>query len=149
VVRLNDSLTGLLPFPDGQTYREITPSPGYVEGSYMLKRRGTYYLMWSEGEWTGPDYCVAYATAPTALGPFTVRGRILQQDPLVARGAGHHSVLRIPGTEDWIIVYHRRPIGDEDGNHRELAIDRLYFCEDGSIGPVEITREGVGARPLR
>lgn len=148
VVRLNDAVNGLLPFADGDTFKSITPSPDYVEGPYMLKRGGTYYLMWSEGEWTGPDYAVAYATGPTALGPFTPRGRILQQDAHVALGAGHHSVIQIPGTEEWVIAYHRHPLGDRDGNHRELALDRLEFRADGSIAPVKITREGVGARTL-
>src|SRR3546814_7983103 len=48
VVRLGDDLTSIEPFPDGETYKEITP-PGYVEGSFLVKRKGVYYLMWSEG----------------------------------------------------------------------------------------------------
>src|SRR3546814_8007574 len=63
VVRLGDDLTSIEPFPDGETYKEITP-PGYVEGSFLVKRKGVYYLMWSEGGWTGPDYSVAYAMGP-------------------------------------------------------------------------------------
>lgn len=148
VVRLGANPATLEPFADGSMFRPITPSPDYVEGPYMLKRRGIYYLMWSEGEWTGPDYCVAYATGPSPLGPFTAQGKILTQDARIARGAGHHSMLNIPGTDDWYIVYHRRPLGDTDGNHRQLAIDRLYFRADGSIAPVTITSEGVGPRPL-
>lgn len=148
VARLNDDLTGFLPLPGGTTFKPITPSPDYVEGPFMLKRRGVYYLMWSEGEWTGPDYCVAYATGASPLGPFTRRGRILEQDARVARGAGHHSAIRIPGSDDWYIVYHRRPLGDADGNHREIAIDRMHFRGDGSIAPVVITQAGIGPRRL-
>ena len=33
----------------------------------MLKHNGKYYFMWSEGDWTGPDYCVAYAIAEFAF----------------------------------------------------------------------------------
>ena len=66
----------------------------------------------------------------------------------MARGAGHHSLLRIPGTDDWYIVYHRRPLTETDGNHREVAIDRLHFRADGSIAPVAITNKGVGPRVL-
>ncbi len=138
VVRLKPDLTGLEPHPDGTTYKEITP-PGYTEGSFMLKRRGVYYLMWSEGEWTGPDYRVAYATGPSATGPFTRRGTILAQDGRVARGAGHHSVISEPGTGRWWIVYHRRPLAEKSGDHRVLAIDRLEFAKDGSILPVRMT----------
>ena len=139
VVRLASDLKTLLPFRDGRTYREITP-PGYVEGSFMLKRHGTYYLMWSEGGWTGPDYRVAYATGPSVLGPFTPRGVILAQDLAVARGAGHHSVVHVPGTDDWWIAYHRRPLSESAGDHRVLAVDRLVFEADGRIRPVVMTR---------
>jgi hypothetical protein len=57
-------------------------------------------------------------------------------------------VVNIPGTDDWYIVYHRRPLGETDGNHRELAIDRMYFAPDGHIRPVVMTNEGVEARSL-
>ncbi|MBI0476409.1 arabinan endo-1,5-alpha-L-arabinosidase [Sphingomonas sp. MA1305] len=138
VVRLAPDLKSLRPFADGTTYREITP-PGYVEGSFLIKRRGIYYLMWSEGGWTGPDYRVAYATGPSALGPFTVRGTILAQDDRVARGAGHHSAIREPGSDRWWIAYHRRPLSETKGDHRVLAVDRLYFNADGTIRPVVMT----------
>ncbi|WP_443749333.1 glycoside hydrolase family 43 protein [Asticcacaulis solisilvae] len=149
IVRLSKDLLSVEPFSDGTTYREITPDKDYVEGPFMIKRKGVYYLMWSEGDWTGPDYRVAYATGPSVTGPFTPKGVILQQDLTVARGAGHHSVVNIPGTDDWYIVYHRRPLTETDGNHRELAVERMEFNADGTIRPVKITNEGVAPRPLK
>lgn len=53
VVRLSADMRTVIPFEDGTTYKEITP-PGYVEGSFLIKRKGVYYFMWSEGGWTGP-----------------------------------------------------------------------------------------------
>ncbi|GAB3959973.1 hypothetical protein GCM10028805_57060 [Spirosoma harenae] len=148
MARLKDDFTGFLPFPDGTTYREITPK-NYVEGPIMFMRKGIYYFMWSEGGWTGPNYSVAYATSSSPFGPFERVGKILQQDPTVARGAGHHSVIQLPGTDDWYIIYHRRPLTETDGNHRETCIDRMYFDEKGGIAPVKITVDGVKAQPLR
>lgn len=148
VVRLAPDLLSVLPFPDGTTYKEITPDPDYVEGSFMVKRKGVYYLMWSEGGWTGPDYRVAYAMGSSPVGPFKRIGTILAQDGKIARGAGHHSVVNVPGTDDWYIVYHRRPLGDDNGHHREMAIDRMIFNEDGTIRPVVMSNEGVAPRPL-
>jgi beta-xylosidase len=147
VVRLGDDLISLKPFADGTMYKEITP-PGYVEGSFVVKRKGVYYLMWSEGGWTGPDYSVAYAMGPSPVGPFKPMGKILSQDFKIARGAGHHSVVNVPGTDDWYIAYHRRPLGDDKGEHRQLAIDRMVFNADGTIAPVIMTNEGVKPRPL-
>lgn len=148
IVRLNDDFTGLLPHADGSTFKEVTPE-GYVEGPFMFKRDGKYYFMWSEGGWTGPDYCVAYAIADSVTGPFRRVGKILQQDPNVATGAGHHSVIQRPGTNEFFIVYHRRPLGETDRDHRVVCIDRMEFGSDGSIKPVKITFEGVTAAPIK
>ena len=148
VVKLAPDLLSVVPFPDGSTFKEITPDPAYVEGSFMAKRKGVYYLMWSEGGWTGPDYRVAYAMSGSPFGPFKRAGTILQQDARIAKGAGHHSVVNIPGSDDWYITYHRRPLKDTDGHHREMAIEHLYFNEDGSIKPVVMTTEGVAAKAI-
>lgn len=148
VARLRDDFTALEPFADGTLFREITPQ-GYVEGPFMLRLNGKYYFMWSEGGWTGPDYSVAYAIADSPFGPFERIGTILQQDPAVATGAGHHSVIQLPGRNQYFIVYHRRPLGDTDGNHRVTCIDRLEFDEQGLIKPVRITFTGVERARIR
>lgn len=146
--KLNATLTGFLPFADGSIFKEITPE-GYVEGPFMFIRNGKYYFMWSEGGWTGPNYSVAYAMADSPLGPFKRIGKILQQDPAIATGAGHHSVMQVPGTDQWYMVYHRRPLGEKDANARVTCIDELHFDEQGAIKPVIITHEGVKSHPLR
>ena len=148
VVKLNDSFTGIVPFPDGTLYKEVTPQ-GYVEGSFMFVRNGKYYFMWSEGNWTGPDYRVAYAIADGPTGPFQRIGTVLQQDPTIANGAGHHSVIKAPGEDKWFIVYHRRPLDQTDGNSREVAIDRIAFDANGYIVPVVLTTTGVPAQPAK
>ena len=146
--RLNDDVTALVPFEDGSLVREITPE-GYVEGPFMFKKDGRYYFMWSEGGWGGDDYRVAYAVADSPFGPFERLGTILEQDPAIATGAGHHSVIHVPGSDDWYIVYHRRPIPNLGRDHRVTAIDRMEFNADGTIRPVVMTNAGVAARPIR
>jgi beta-xylosidase len=147
VVKLSADMKSIVPHGDGSMFKEITP-PNYVEGSFMIERNGTYYLMWSEGGWTGPDYSVAYAMGPGPTGPFKPMGKILAQDFRIARGAGHHSVVNVPGTDEWYIAYHRRPLDTDRGEHRQLAIDRMVFNKDGTIRPVVMTNEGVKPRPL-
>jgi beta-xylosidase len=142
IAKLNNDFTGFIPFEDGKTFKEITPD-GYVEGPFMFKRNGKYYFMWSEGGWTGPNYSVAYAIADQPMGPFKRIGKILQQDPSIATGAGHHSVISIPGKDKHYIVYHRRPLTEKDGNSRETCIDEMNFDANGLILPVKITKEGV------
>src|SRR6185503_6135746 len=126
IAKLNADFTGFPPLPDGTIFKEITPA-GYVAGSYMFLKDGKYYFMWSEGGWTGPNYAVAYAIGTSPFGPFERAGRILQQDPAVATGAGHHSILRAPKSGKYYIVYHRRPLGETDRNHRVVCIDELKF----------------------
>lgn len=148
MVRLAKDLLSLVPFDDGSMYKEVTPE-NYVEGPFMLKRKGKYYFMWSEGGWGGPNYSVAYAISDSPFGPFKRVGKILQQDPDVATGAGHHSVIKGKGRDEYYIVYHRRPLGDTGRDHRVTCIDRLYFEKDGTIRPVKMTFEGVKARRLK
>lgn len=148
IAQLKDDFTGFIPFEDGSTFKEITPGQ-YVEGPYMFVRNNKYYFMWSEGGWTGPDYSVAYAMSDSPFGPFTRIGKILQQDTTVATGAGHHSIIRVPGKDEWYIVYHRRPLTEKDGNARVTCIDQMKFDEKGFIRPVVITREGVKAVRIR
>jgi beta-xylosidase len=144
IARLNNDFTGFVPFPDGTTFKEITPD-NYVEGPCMYIRNGKYYFMWSEGGWTGPNYCVAYAISDNPLGPFKRIGKILEQDTTIATGAGHHSLVKVPGKDEWYIAYHRRPKGDKNGNHRETCIEKIEFDNQGFIKPVKLTREGVSA----
>ncbi|MBP7557417.1 MAG: glycoside hydrolase family 43 protein [Chitinophagaceae bacterium] len=148
IAQLNEDFSGFIPFADGTTFKEITPE-NYVEGPFMFRKDGKYYFMWSEGGWTGPDYSVAYAIADSPFGPFKRIGKILQQDPKIANGAGHHSVIHEPKSDRWLIVYHRRPLTETDGNSRETCIDEMYFDSNGFIKPVVITKEGVSALPLQ
>lgn len=148
IAHLKKDFTGFIPYEDGSIFKEITPE-NYVEGPFMFKKNGKYYFMWSEGGWTGPNYSVAYAIADSPFGPFKRIGKILQQDPKIATGAGHHSVIKNPKTDDWYIVYHRRPLTEKDGNSRVTCIDKMFFDENGLIKPVIITNEGVEGKVIK
>ena len=129
-----------------RAFREITPAADYVEGPFMVKRQGRYYLTWSEGGWTDHTYRVAYGIGDNPYGPFTGGGKILTNNLEVARGAGHHSILKLPGTEDeWVICYHRRPLDTTNAHHRVVCLERMIFRPDGTIEPVTLSNEGVAA----
>ena len=148
VVKLSEDLLSVESFDDGEHFKEITPE-NYVEGPFVFKRKGKYYFMWSEGGWMGPDYSVAYAIGDSPLGPFNRIGKILQQDSTIATGAGHHSVITIPNTDEHYIVYHRRPLNTENAHHRETCIDILTFDSEGNINPIKMTSIGVKKRLLK
>jgi hypothetical protein len=134
-VRLNSDMTSF----DPAQVRVITP-PGYNEASFVFKRNGIYYFMWSENDTRSEDYRVAYATGSSPLGPWTKRGIVLQKRlDLGIRGTGHHSVVRVPGTDTWHVAYHRFAVPAGNGTNRETTIDRMEFNADGTIRPVTPT----------
>ncbi|WP_028806797.1 family 43 glycosylhydrolase [Streptomyces sp. 303MFCol5.2] len=139
VVPLGDDMVSF----DASKITDITPS-GYNEGSFVVKRKGTYYFMWSENDTRDENYRVAYATGPSPTGPWTRRGVILEKDlSLGIKGTGHHSVVQVPGTDDWYIAYHRFAIPGGDGTHRETTVDKLEFDADGLIEKVVPTLTGI------
>jgi sucrose-6-phosphate hydrolase SacC (GH32 family) len=139
VARLKDDMTSF-----AGPVTEMPRPTGYNEGSFVVKRAGIYYFMWSENDTRSEDYQVAYATGSTPLGPWTKRGVILTKRlELGIKGTGHHSVLRVPGTDDWYIAYHRFAIPGGDGTHRETTIDPLRFNSDGTIQPVIPTLDSI------
>ena len=80
---------------------------------------------------------------PRRYGRGIVSPWLIQQDPKIATGAGHHSVIQIPDKDQWYITYNRRPLTEKDGNSRLTCIDRMYFDEKDYIKPVVITNAGV------
>ncbi len=139
---LNNNFTGIIPWDEDNLFKEITPE-AYVEGPVIFKRKEIYYFMWSEGSWGDDSYKVAYAMADQVGGPYNRIGTILQSDENIATGAGHNSVINIPGTDRWLIVYHRRPIPNQGRDHRVTCIDKLEFNKDGTIRQVVMTDKGV------
>lgn len=134
VVKLNEDMISF----DPAQVQDITP-PGYNEGPFLLKRKGLYYLMWSEFDTRDPRYSVAYATSKSPLGPFVkpANNPILKQSGVV-KGAGHHAVVQIPGRDEWVISYHRFIIPDGNGYNRESCLSPMRFDAEGNILPVDV-----------
>ena len=147
IAKLKNDFTTIIPFEDGAVFKEITPK-GYVEGPMMFFKNNRYYFMWSEGNWTGPDYSVAYAVANSPFGPFDMVGKVLQQDSTIATGAGHHSVMHDAKKDLWYIVYHRRPLAETEANNRVTCMEQLFFDEKGFIKPVKLSFKGVKKQKL-
>jgi len=144
---LNDDFTGFVPWGDNQLFKEITPE-GYVEGPFVFRRKNSYYFMWSEGSWGDDTYKVAYAMADKVTGPYKRIGTILESDKNIATGAGHNSVINTPNTDQWYMVYHRRPIPNKGRDHRVICVDKLEFNQDGTIKQVKMTFEGISSNDL-
>lgn len=150
---LNDDMTSV---KEG-TIKVMTPQGGtlkdynYREAPYVFYRKGKYYFMWSVDDTGSPNYHVAYGTSSSPLGDIKVAEEpvVLIQDPEnKIYGTAHNSVLKLPGKDQWYIVYHRinknylsRDLGP--GFHREVCIDKMTFDKKGRIVPVKPTHDGV------
>jgi hypothetical protein len=151
VAELNDDMISV---KDGTT-KVITPSGGslstyaYREGSYVFYRNGIYYFLWSVDDTGSPNYHVAYGTSSSPTGPITVASQpivIIQDATNEIYGTGHNSILKIPGKDEWYIVYHRinrNYLTNGPGIHREVCIDKLTFNSDGTIKQVTPTNRGI------
>ena len=132
VVPLNADMVSF----DPAKVRNITPT-GYREATFVFKRNGTYYFMWSENDTRDENYQVAYATGPSPLGPWTKRAVVLQKRlELGIKGTGHHSVVKAPGSDTWYAAYHRFAVPAGNGTTRETTVDRMTFNADGTIAPI-------------
>ena len=136
VAIMNEEMNGFVPFENGELFKAVTPN-NYVEGPCMLKRNGVYHFMWSEGDWVNGTYhvCTSSSTDPLEINP---TGKVILSSSALADGPGHNGYININGTDEWLMVYHRRIIGDLEMGHRVLCIDKLDF-EDDEILPVAMT----------
>ncbi|WP_332662729.1 family 43 glycosylhydrolase [Aeromicrobium sp.] len=140
VVPLNADMTSY----DVSKRVELTGLTNFREGMFMNKRGGKYYASWSIDDTGSENYRVGYAIGDSPTGPFVNQGEILNKDTsLGILGTGHHSIIQVPGTDDWYIAYHRFGMPGGDGTHRETTIDRLHFNADGTIKKVVPTLESV------
>ena len=138
VCRLSDDFTEIVPLrQNGELYHEII-LPNYMEAPCMIKDKGIYYLMWSSGDWRDGTYSISYASSDSPIGGFTNATQILASQPPIADGPGHHGFLYFEPLQQYLIVYHRRIIGDDEPGHRVLCIDKMILG-DGRIEPITMT----------
>lgn len=145
---LNKDMLSIKP----RTLRVMTPEGGtlqnyaYREAPYVFYRNGLYYFMWSVDDTGAANYHVAYGTSRSPLGPIEVAADpiVIIQDPAQQiYGTAHNSILQIPGSDKWYIIYHRinrNYISNGPGTHREVCIDRMEFNDDGTIKRVVPSR---------
>ena len=143
---LNDDMTSI----NESTITVMTPEGGtlktynYREAPYVFYRNGIYYFLWSVDDTGSPNYHVAYGTSDSPLGKIKVAKKhtiLIQDAEKEIYGPAHNSILQLPDSDEWRIVYHRinKNFVDKDklpGVHREVCIDRLEFNEDGTIKKV-------------
>lgn len=145
VCELNDDMVSVKP---NTTKVLIANDQYYSEGTHVFYRNGVYYFSWSKNDTRSPEYQVRYVKANSPVGPINAADATIILSKNINKGifgTGHHSVLQLPGKDEWYIVYHRfkRPdgifMGPSAGYNREVCIDKLEFDKDGNIQIVTTT----------
>lgn len=125
-------------------YKSVEGIRNMFEASFIYKRNGLYYLMWSyQGS---ENYNVRYAVADEITGPYRELGNsmdraILERDDLNhILGPGHHSMFDYKGRT--FIAYHRQHFPFVDSK-RQTCVEEVFFAPDGSIKEIMPTHKGV------
>ena len=119
----------------------------FVEGSYMIKHNGTYYLLYSSGVLHDGSYSVHYGMGKNPLGPFTKPAHnivLRMNEEKTTKGPGHNSVLKFKGKHYIVYHQHNQPHEDAGGVFRQTCADLMEFNPDGTIKEVTPTQTGVG-----
>lgn len=109
---------------------------GYEEGPWVTKRGDIYYMTYPSG---GVPEHMAYSTAPTIDGPWTYRGRIM--DEAVNSFTIHGGQISFKGHE--YMFYHNGTLPNGGGFHRSTCVEEFEYGADGSIPFIPFTNEGV------
>ncbi len=107
------------------------------EGLWALEHGGTYYLILSPERARDANYSLAYATAPSPWGPWTMQTEGLE-DSFLRRsdyesiwGPGHHCIFKDSNGTLWV-YYQQKESTLWDWNRR-IAVDPLWFDSSGRI----------------
>ena len=108
---------------------------GFEEGPWISKKNGMYYLTYPAG---GVPEHMAYSTAPTVNGPWTYRGRIMDE----AENAFtiHGGEVEYKGRN--YMFYHNGALPNGQGFHRSAAVEEFKYNPDGTIPFIPFTDEG-------
>lgn len=106
----------------------------WTEGSYIVKHKNLYYMLYSANFFGGKNYAVGYATSQNPLGPFTkaANNPVLQKDTEqggIVTGTGHCMLIDIHNR--LYCVYHGRT--ETTGDERMVFIDLIDIQPDGKL----------------
>ncbi len=109
------------------------PTGGWVEGSWMLKRNGKYFLTYSAAGTQNRTYAMGCYTAQSPLGSFAPQKRnsILRSTDGLITGTGHGCI--VAGPEDRLWTFYTIRAGVVHGFERRLGMDRVEVDANGEL----------------
>ncbi len=132
-------LVAVDPTDDPANYQRL------VEGAWVIRREGWYYLFYSGDNCCGPKahYALMVARSRSATGPFETLAEATGAASSVILAAdarwnapGHNAMIQTPGAADWVLYHaadrsHDRARPDADPNTRRVMLLRRIVWQDG------------------
>ena len=115
------------------------PREGLKEGPFLFERKGIYYMTYPHVQ--NKIERLEYAMSNNPMGPFKVRGVIMDESP-TGCWTIHQSVVEF--NNQWYLFYHHNDLSPKFDKNRSVRIDSLFFNPDGTIRKVTPTFRGVG-----
>jgi xylan 1,4-beta-xylosidase len=153
----------LIPFrPDTYAFERVgssnqNPNTGWMEGAWMIKENGRYYLTYSAGGTQYRTYTMGAYVSDSPLGPFKPQQRnpIFRTTEGLVTGTAHGCIVRGPRDRLW--VFYTLFAGAAHGFERRVGLDLVEFDAHGELhippatstpqplplgGPEQIARPG-------
>ncbi|HYV36603.1 MAG TPA: family 43 glycosylhydrolase [Gemmataceae bacterium] len=120
------------------------PARGWIEGAWMFKRNGKYYLTYAAGGTENRTYAMGCAVSKSPLGPFVPQKNnpILRTTTGLITGTAHGCIVEGPHKSLW--AFYTLKASVVHGFERRLGMDPAYIGEDG-----ELHVTGVSSLPQR
>lgn len=133
VARLKANMTEL----DGPI--TAVPVKDFVEASYLHKRKGVYYLSYSQHF---PEE-TAYMTGPSPTGPWTPRGVVMARN--LKTKTIHQAFFEFNGRS--YVAYHNAELPGGGEFRRSVAVEEFSYRADGTMPFIHQTKTGPKANP--
>jgi hypothetical protein len=129
----------LIPFrPDTYAFERVgsfnqNPNTGWMEGAWMIKEHGRYYLTYSAGGTQYRTYTMGAYVGDSPLGPFRPQQRnpIFRTTAGLVTGTAHGCIVRGPRDRLW--VFYTVFAGVAHGFERRLGLDLVEFDANGEL----------------
>jgi arabinoxylan arabinofuranohydrolase len=113
----------------------------YLEGPWVYKRNGLYYLLFSTQNNGNPGKeDIRYSTSPSPTGPWTYRGVVQAMQVGAKSWTNHSGVVEYKGNS--YFFYHNGDLPGGSDFTRSTCVEQFSYNTDGTIPTIPMTKEG-------
>lgn len=140
IAKINDNMMSI----DETSLKNIDGLKDFREAVTVFKKDNKYHFTWSCDDTGSENYHVNYGVSDSLFGKVDFVRTILEKDTeRDILGTGHHSIVKLPNEDKYIIAYHRfgtplKKYPDGKGFNRETCLAELAFDEKGYIEKVKM-----------